>query len=138
MNNNSILIVDDNPADIFITEKAITKVRPGSVIEQADDGAKAIDLLRTGNVPGLILLDMKMPGVGGIEVLQEIRKHEETRYVPVVMLTSSTLGSDIQAAYDAGANSFLYKIHDLGTFTEEMKSVLHYWLDLNISLAETS
>ena len=51
MNNNSILIVDDNPADIFITEKAITKVRPGSVIEQADDGAKAIDLLRTGNVP---------------------------------------------------------------------------------------
>jgi CheY-like chemotaxis protein len=138
MDHNSILIVDDNPADIFIVEKAITKTRPESVIAHATSGDEALGILRKRSTPALILLDYKMPGMSGVEVLQDIRKHGETRYVPVVMLTSSTLGSDIKAAYDAGANSYLYKSHDLGTFTEEIKSVLHYWLDLNVSLTETT
>ncbi len=131
MNRNSILIVDDNPADIFIMEKAISKSRPGTVIEHADDGAAALDMLRGGIAPALIFLDYKMPGVSGVEVLHDIRQHEKTRYIPVVMLTSSDFGSDIKNAYDAGVNSYLIKTHDLDTFTEEIKTVLHYWLDLN-------
>ncbi len=134
----AILVVDDDPADIFITEKAITKFWPSSFIEHAGDGCEAIKLINNGHQPELILLDLKMPGLGGLEVLSEIRKLEKTRYIPVVMLTSSTLGSDLKAAYDAGANSYLNKTLDFDSFTEEIKAVLHYWLDLNMSLAEAS
>jgi CheY-like chemotaxis protein len=131
MNPDAVLIVDDNPADVFIAEKAILRSRPECIFEHAGNGGEALDLVHSGNQPGLVLLDVKMPGMSGLDVLADIRNHDDTRYIPVVMLSSSTLGSDIQASYNAGANSYLGKTHDFDAFTEEIRSVLHYWLDLN-------
>lgn len=134
--SKSILVIDDDPAFNFITERAIEKTWPGSCVEHADEGEKAIGLIRKGHAPDLILLDFYMPGIDGLKVLAEIRKYENTRYVPVVMLTSSTRRADLKAAYDAGANSYLNKNFDFVSYTEDLNAVLRYWLDLNLSLAE--
>ena len=125
MIRESILIVDDNADDIFITRKASTNSRPDSFIEHAANGCEALDFLRKGSVPAMIFLDYKMPGMSGIDVLQQIRKRGETRYIPVVMLTSSNFESDMKAAYDAGANSYLTNTFNLGIFMEEIKTVLN-------------
>jgi two-component system response regulator len=130
---DSILIVDDNAADIILAKKAIAMSRPGCSIEYAYDGGEAIDLLQERDLPSLIFLDYNMPGINGIEFLQAIRKSGTTRYLPVVMLSSSIHESDIKESYDAGANSYLNKTLDFPTFTEEIRAVLHYWLDLNRS-----
>jgi two-component system response regulator len=126
-------MIDDNPDDIFITKRAIMKSAVDFAIEEASDGFKAMERLRMGNPPHLILLDLKMPGAGGLEILQFIRAQEKTRYVPVVMVTSSKMDEDMKAAYDAGANGFLHKSHDLTEFTENLKTALHYWININLS-----
>ena len=131
MNQHSILIVDDCPANFFLAKKAITASRPGDTVVHADSGIAALELLKNGNPPALILLDCHMPGLSGVEVLQEIRKRPETRYCPVVMLSSSDFEPDIKSAYDAGANSFLTKARQFDVFTEEINAALHYWLDVN-------
>lgn len=128
----SILIIDDNPDDIFMTKRAVSKSRADCVIEVASDGRQAIERLRNGIQPTLVLLDLKMPGTTGTDVLQCIRSNRQTRYISVVILSSSKMESDLKASYDAGANGFLHKTHDLSEFTEKMKTVLHYWIDLNL------
>lgn len=133
-NPATILIVDDNPDDVFITKRAISKSRDDCEVEVAFDGFQAIERLVNGKPPALVLLDIKMPGAGGIEILQSIRAHQHTQYIPVVMLTSSKMEQDLKASYDSKANSFLHKTHDLSEFTDTMASVLHYWIDLNLSL----
>jgi CheY-like chemotaxis protein len=138
MNNDAILIIDDNPADIILAKKAIAISRPGCVITIAENGRQAIELLQRGELPSLVFLDYKMPGLTGIDVLSTIRTCEATRYVPVVMLSSSNYGGDMRDAYNAGANSYLNKTFDFGLFTEEINTVLHYWLDLNRSPAKVS
>jgi two-component system response regulator len=126
-------MIDDNPDDIFIAKRALLKSAVDCAIEEASNGLKAMERLRTGNPPRLILLDLKMPGAGGLEILQFIRAQEKTRYVPVVMVTSSKMEEDMKAAYNAGANGFLYKSHDLIEFTEKLKTALHYWINMNLS-----
>ena len=132
-NNTVILVIDDNPDDIFIVKRAIMKSRSGCTVETAADAVQAQERLGRPDLPGLILLDLKMPGMGGIEVLRFIRAGAQTRYIPVVMITSSKMESDQKAAYEAGANGFLHKEHDLTQFTESIRSTLHYWIDINLS-----
>ena len=127
----SILLVDDNPDDIFLTRRAILDVRPDCIVEEAGDGSQALERLRNLPSPGLILLDLKMPGIDGFEVLDFIRKLEHSRFVPVVILSSSILVNDIKSAYSAGANGFLHKLPDFSEFTECLKTCLHYWIDFN-------
>ncbi|MBN1983637.1 MAG: response regulator [Chitinivibrionales bacterium] len=128
-----ILIIDDNPNDILFSKRVISKYRADCIVAVASDGFQAIEHLTTAALPLLILLDLKMTGIGGIEILQFIRNREQTRYIPVVMLTSSNMDEDLKASYDAGANSFLHKMHDLSEFTERLKAALHYWIDINLS-----
>ncbi len=134
-NPHSILIVDDNQDDIILTKHAILESRPDCIVEVALDGLQATERLRKTPPPGLIFLDLKMPGMGGIEVLQFVRAQERTRYLPVVMLTSSTIEDDMRSSYGAGANGFLHKMLDLSEFTECLKATLHYWFDFNWSPA---
>jgi CheY-like chemotaxis protein len=136
MNRKVILVIDDDPAFIFTAEKAIAKTWPDSVVKHAEEGDEAIELIRREKKPDLILLDYQMPGKNGIDILKEIRKNEKTRYVPVVMHTASSRASDVKAAYDAGANSYLNKNLDFISFTEELSAVLHYWLEVNRSVAD--
>lgn len=128
----AILIVDDNPDNAFLAKRAISQSRAGCSIEVATDGLQAIERLRKAKPPALIFLDLKMPGTGGIEVLQFIRSCEQTQYIPVVMLSSSNMEEDLKASYAAGANGFLHKTHDFTKFTESIKTALHYWIDVNM------
>ena len=133
MNRCSILVIDDDLDHILIIKRAILKLRTDCAIETITDGTQALERLQNENLPALIFLDQKMPGLAGDEVLRKIRGRKETRYIPVVMLTSSQMETEMKTAYDAGANSFLHKTHDLTEFTNRLKAALHYWLDVNLS-----
>jgi two-component system, response regulator len=132
-NPNSILIVDDSPDDIFIAERTISKCRVDCSVETLTNGYRAMERLVNKKPPALVLLDLKMPEIGGIEILRFIRTREQTRYIPVVMLTSSQMEEDVKASYDAGANGYLHKAFDLSEFLEKMETTLRYWIDFNLS-----
>lgn len=129
----SILIIDDNPDDILIAKRAISKYRADCIIAEALNGDAAKERLQDVKPPALVILDLKMPRIDGIDVLRFIRTREQTRYIPVVVLSSSSMEEDLKASYDAGANSFLHKTYDLFEFTEILTTTLHYWIDLNLS-----
>ena len=140
MNENVILLVEDNPSDIALTRRAIDKSVIKNPLVVAEDGQKALDYLfgagahagrNTDDLPVLILLDLKLPRVDGLEVLRQIRADRRTRRVPVVILTSSSEELDIGAGYDLGTNSYIRKPVDFRQFTEVFKQLGLYWLVIN-------
>lgn len=127
--SHTILIVDDNPDDIELTTIALGTVGREMRVKEALDGEAALELLRDGeDLPGLILLDLKMPGMSGLDTLREIRADDRLRDIQVVIVTSSSLESDRNEAYSAGANDFLHKAFEMDQFNEEVKSLLERWL----------
>jgi two-component system, response regulator len=137
--NKTILLVEDNPDDEALTLRAVRKHMPHPVVV-ARDGAEALEFLfGTGRYaerdvsvsPLLVLLDLKLPKVNGLEVLRRIREDARTRSIPVVVFTSSTEEQDIQDSYRLGANSYIRKPVDYGQFCEDIKQVMHYWLCVN-------
>jgi CheY-like chemotaxis protein len=126
-----LLIVDDDPAAILISKLAILKFRPGCIIEQATSSQEGIDRLLHENPPELVLLDLKMPCIDGIEFLQTIRAHKELQNLPILILSSSKLLSDIMAAYEAGANDYLFKILNFAEYAENLNGAIHFWIDVN-------
>jgi two-component system, response regulator len=135
-----ILLVEDNPNDSELTIRALRKNHLANNIIWVEDGADALDFVfRRGrfaeraanNWPRVILLDVKLPKVNGLEVLREIKSHEETRSIPVVMVTSSREDPDITSAYELGANSYVVKPVDFESFQEAMVHVGLYWLLIN-------
>jgi CheY-like chemotaxis protein len=130
-NRSAILIVDDSADELLIVKRTILKSRPDCSIDAATDGPQALLWLQKNTPPTMILLDLKLPGMDGISILRSIRERKETKYTPVVMLTSSNLDDDIMAAYNAGANGYVHKTHDFALFAENIKAVLHYWIDVN-------
>jgi two-component system response regulator len=140
MNQMLILLVEDNPDDIELTLRGFKKNNFSNEIVVAHDGKEALDFLfGTGSYEGrdmskqptLVLLDINMPKIGGLEVLKRIRADERTRRVPVVLLTSSNEDSDINTGYDLGANSYVRKPVDFVEFTEAVRQLNLYWLLLN-------
>jgi len=138
---NVILLVEDNPDDEALTIRALKKNDIVNDVIVARDGVEALDYLfgsgaydgRDTNLqPQLILLDLKLPKVGGLEVLQQLRADERTKYVPVVILTSSKEQRDIIACFDNGANSYIRKPVDFEQFLSAVKQIGRYWLLLNI------
>lgn len=135
-----ILLVEDNPDDEALTVRALKKNNIKNEVFVAHDGEEALDyLFNTGKhsgkdsqaVPQLILLDLKLPKVDGLDVLRELRANERTKLLPVVILTSSTEEQDRLKGYDLGANSYVRKPVDFNEFIEAVRQLGLYWLILN-------
>ncbi len=141
MDRKFILLVEDNPDDELLTLRALRTGQVANDIVVTRDGAEALDFLfATGpyaerekpGLPELILLDLKLPKLDGLEVLQRIRQDVRTRHLPVVVLTSSDEENDILESYSRGANSYIRKPVDFAQFTEAVKQLKLYWLVLNV------
>ena len=129
-----ILIVEDNPQDAELTIREITRNQVNARLMHVKDGKQALDLLSGSgppNLPKLILLDLKMPKVSGIEALQKIKADQRTHKIPVVILTSSRQDPDIQLCYDLGANSYIVKPVNFEDFATAIKNIGYYWFLLN-------
>jgi two-component system response regulator len=135
-----VLLVEDDPNDEALTLRALRPLSLATPFLVVHDGAEAIQFLDgTGrydgrdpaHVPALILLDLKMPKVGGLEVLRRIRQQTRTRWVPVVALTSSREHRDILASYELGANSYIRKPVSFSEFADAIRQVAIYWLEIN-------
>ena len=142
MDNKVILLVEDNPDDEALTLRALKKNNCLNDVVVARDGVEALDYLlcrgtyaglNRQDLPQLVLLDLKLPKVDGLEVLREMRSSADTRRLPVVILTSSSEERDIVAGYDLGANSYICKPVDFTQFTEAVRQLGIYWLVLNVS-----
>ncbi len=127
-----ILLVEDNPDDETLTRRALAKNNIQNEVRVTRDGAEALELLQTVT-PELVLLDLKLPKVDGLEVLRRIRADERTRLLPVVILTSSKEERDLVAGYGLGANSYIRKPVDFAQFVEPVRQLGLYWLVLNQS-----
>ena len=135
-----ILLVEDNPSDVELTKRAMSKHKILNEMIVAVDGRTALDyLFGTGayagrdpkDLPSVVLLDLNLPRLSGLEVLKQIRGHEATRLLPVVILTSSRQEEDIVAGYELGANSYVRKPVDFSQFVEAVQQLGLYWLALN-------
>lgn len=133
-----ILLVEDNPDDVELTRQAIRKNEIHNTIVVARDGAEALALLHHddhdwegASTPALILLDLKLPKIDGLEVLRRIRAHPRTRLLPVVILTSSGEDKDLSDCYEGGCNSYIRKPVDYDHFLEATRQLGLYWLALN-------
>jgi two-component system, response regulator len=142
MNNKTILLVEDNSDDEFLTLRALKKSHIGNEVVVVRDGAEALDFLfcrgayadrDPHDMPQLILLDIKLPKVDGLEVLRRMRADERTRLLPVVILTSSQEQQDLREGYKGGANSYVRKPVDFTQFAEAIRELGLYWLVLNES-----
>jgi two-component system response regulator len=144
MKSNRILLVEDNPDHQELTLMTLAENNVLNEVVVVDDGVQALDyMFGTGrfdgrdarDVPALVLLDLKLPKLGGIEVLRQIREDERTRYVPVVILTSSSEEEDIIASLQNGANSYVRKPVDFSRFVEQLQRLQVYWLLVHEPLA---
>ena len=142
MPNSIILLVEDNPDDEALTLRAFKKSNIANEVVVARDGAEALDYLfakgefkeRDGSVlPAVILLDLKLPKIDGLEVLKAIRADQRTRFLPVVVLTSSKEDQDLLNSYSSGCNSYIRKPVDFDNFVEAIAHLGLYWLVLNQS-----
>lgn len=140
MDDYSILVVEDNPDDQILTMRALRNASPNSPIILREDGQDALEFLfgtetseRSAQLDsvGVILLDLKLPKVSGLEVLRRIRSSPDTDWLPVVMVTSSDEPQELREAYRLGANSFVTKQIDYGKFSEQMSLLARYWLTVN-------
>lgn len=142
-----ILLVEDNPKDEALTLRALKKSNVLNPVVVARDGVEALDYLfcrgphanrdRT-SMPQVVLLDLKLPKVDGLEVLEELRANELTKLLPVVVLTSSVEEQDLLRSYSLGANSYVRKPVDFVQFIEAVRQLGLYWLILNQSPPRTS
>jgi two-component system, response regulator len=138
--SNIILLVEDNPDDVELTLRAFRKSKILNEIVVVTDGVEALDYVfatgahagrDTKATPEVILLDLKLPKMGGLEVLRRLRADERTRRIPVVVLTSSNEERDILSSYDLGANSFVRKPVDFAQFVDAAQHLGLYWLVMN-------
>lgn len=136
MTGKDILLVGDNPDDEALTIRALRRHLPPCDVTVARDGAEALKHLIPGDNKAdgryvLVLLDLKLPKVNGIEVLRKVRADERSRFVPIVVLTSSKEPEDVFASYRAGANAYVRKSVNYSEFSETIKAIGLFWLLLN-------
>lgn len=134
-----ILLVEDSPEDVELTMSALAEYNVSNKIQVVRDGEEALDFIfcrgpwasRPADPPLVILLDIKLPKVDGLEVLRRVRADPSTRHVPVVMMTSSREGPDIQTSYELGANAYVVKPLSFGEFSEAVRRIGMFWILTN-------
>jgi len=139
-NEVDILLVEDNPADAELALRALKKNNLANHVTWVKDGEEALDFIfargefsqrQVENGPRVILLDLKLPKVDGMEVLRQVKRDPRTRVIPVVMLTSSREEKDVVESYQLGVNSYIVKPVDFGQFVDAVRDLGLYWLLLN-------
>ena len=142
MENKKILLVEDNPNDIELTKRALQKSNILNELIVAEDGVEGLkyffgedgnDGCSVEDLPVVVLLDINLPRVNGLDVLRRLRTHEKTKLLPVIILTSSNEGKDIITSYNLGANSFVRKPVKFSEFAEAIRLLGLYWLVINQS-----
>ncbi|MHA2140659.1 MAG: response regulator [Candidatus Thorarchaeota archaeon] len=142
MTGDKILLIEDNRDDVLLTKRALEKANITNEVDAVKDGMEALEYLRgegkftdrdTSMHPVVILLDLKMPRMGGLEFLKTIRSSEEFKFLPTVVLTSSREEQDIIESYNLGANSYIQKPVDFDQFVKAVQTLGLYWLVLNVS-----
>jgi len=140
VNPSTILLIEDNPDDILLTQRAFTQNNIVNILDVVRDGAEALDYLFSAgayagrdprSMPILILMDIKLPKLDGLETLRRIRSDVRTKLLPVVVLTSSLEDQDILKSYSLGANSYVRKPVDFQKFIDAVKHLGIYWLAIN-------
>ena len=130
-----ILLVEDNPSYVELTLRALREIAKDSVrVDIAGDGERALNMLLSPNAkrrPRLLILDIKLPKLSGLEVLRRLRANESTRFLPVVMLTSSRVPNDVAESYRLGANSFVVRPMNFPTYLRVLGDIINYWLSIN-------
>ena len=130
-----ILLVEDNPMDLDLTLRAFNKKRLTNHVQVARDGEEALAFMARWEageqVPAVILLDINLPKINGLEVLRQLKAHERYRRIPVVILTSSREDKDLKTAYDLGVNSYIEKPVNFSKFMEVAEQIELYWCVLN-------
>lgn len=125
----SVLIIDDDHVEVMIAKRVISRIAPELWVEAAFSGDAGLALLTNGKpLPSLILLDLKMPGVSGIDVIRRIRADERLKNLPVIILTNSTLESDRQRSIAEGATDYLHKACSIDQFSRDIKALLERYL----------
>ena len=142
MSTKKILLVEDNTDDVLLTLRALQRANILNEVVVARDGVEAYDYLTSegqyagrdiNDPPVVVLLDLKMPRMGGLEFLEKIRKVKALKFLPVVILTSSKEDRDICESYNLGANSYIQKPVDFDQFVEAIRTLGLYWLVLNVN-----
>lgn len=128
----SVLLVEDDPNDARLALRALSGLVAADGVRVARDGVEALEVLRT-TTPRLLLLDIKLPRLDGLQVLKVLKADERTRAIPVVVLTSSREPGDIEQAYRLGANSYIVKPGDYRSFTAALTAAGAYWLEINLT-----
>lgn len=134
-NDRPILLVEDNPMDVDLTLRAFKRRRVTNTIHVARDGEEALAWIPRWEAgepwPAVILLDLKLPKVDGLEVLRQLKQHATLRVIPVVVLTTSGEGGDVQTAYDLGVNSYIVKPVEFEKFMDVTEKIDLYWTLVN-------
>lgn len=134
-----ILVAEDDDADAALIGSALSHLHEPLHIERVESGVEAVERVigrrglqrRTGPLPRLLLLDLKMPGLGGLEVLGVLRSNRRCRHLPMVVFTSSTLPQDIQRSYEAGANAYVVKPLEPVAFRDAVEALARFWCGFN-------
>ena len=132
MDPRVILLIEDNADDVELLRRALKKNALDHQMVVANDGQTALDKLQT-LVPDLVLLDLHLPGLSGLEVLEKLRANARTKLLPVVVLTTSAEASDVTESYKRGANGYVRKSIDFTAFLSVTKAIDAYWLQVNLS-----
>jgi CheY-like chemotaxis protein len=130
VSHREILLVEDNPGDVRLTKEALKECGVPHQLTVAGDGVEAMRLLRGGQTPDLIQLDLNQPRKDGREVLEEVKADPQLRRIPVVILTTSNSQTDVARAYDLHVNAYVVKPVDMDRFVEVIKAVDAFWFDV--------
>jgi CheY-like chemotaxis protein len=138
---NKLLLVEDNPMDVDLTRRAFAMNKLPVTIDVASDGEEAVGYIKKWDeglpLPKVILLDLKLPKIGGLQVLKTIKLHSIYQHIPIVVLTSSSEERDVYTAYEYGANSYIVKEIDFDKFLDIAVQIEFYWCRLNIMPRQT-